>query len=187
MQRVLVIDNYDSFTYNLVQQIESLGGLTIVHEHDRISIVDIEELSPDKIVISPGPGTPSDAGVSSEVIRHFAGSIPLLGVCLGHQCIAEVFGGSIGSAIEIKHGKTSRIFLSPSTLFRGLPRDCTVARYHSLAVKEVPPGFTVSAHTGDGEVMAIEDDKRRLYGIQFHPESFMTIEGPKIMKNFLDL
>lgn len=182
---ILLIDNYDSFTYNLYQQIAGLGEKVLVKEHDRITIKEIEQLKPKKIVISPGPKRPEDSGISNEVIRKFHQTIPILGVCLGHECIGQIFGAKVIHASQILHGKTSEIFHQEKALFEGLSQPFSAARYHSLILDKVPKNFTLTAWTRDNEIMAIQHDKYPLYGVQFHPESFLTEEGNKLMHNFL--
>jgi anthranilate synthase component 2 len=182
---ILIIDNYDSFTYNLYQQIESLGEKTIIFKHDKITIKEIEKLSPQKIIISPGPKRPEDSGISMEVIKKFYKKIPILGVCLGHQCIGELFGSKIIHAKKILHGKISKIFHSKDILFKNIKTPFNAARYHSLAIDKVPKNFYLTAWTSDKEIMAIKHKKYPLFGIQFHPESFMTEKGNTLMKNFL--
>lgn len=180
---ILLIDNYDSFTYNLYQQIESLGAKVIVKKHDE----DISKLKPSKIVISPGPGRPEDAGISMKVIKKFYKSTPILGVCLGHQCIGEIFGSNIIQAKNILHGKTSDIFHTEDKLFHGLTNPVTVARYHSLVIDKTPKDFSLTAWDENDEIMAIHHNRYPLFGIQFHPESFLTTEGNKLMQNFLNV
>lgn len=182
---ILLIDNYDSFTYNLYQQIESLGSKTIVKENDKISIREIKKLSPSHIVISPGPGTPRESGISPQIIKEFYSKLPILGVCLGHQAIAEVFGSKTVRAKYVLHGKVSNIINTGKNLFEGTKKTFKVARYHSLIIDKVPHDFNLDAYTDKNEIMAITHKKYPLYGIQFHPESFLTEEGNKIMKNFL--
>jgi anthranilate synthase/aminodeoxychorismate synthase-like glutamine amidotransferase len=181
-----VIDNYDSFTYNLVQLIESLGYECEVFYNDKLSIEDVVRKKPSKIVISPGPGTPQDAGISIEVIRKFYKEIPLLGVCLGHQCIGISFGAELVHARKIMHGKTSRINHEADGLFSGVSSPLTAARYHSLAIDNVKPPLQATAFSDDGTVMAVRHKAFPVYGVQFHPESFLTHDGKKIMRNFLD-
>ncbi|MFH1284388.1 MAG: aminodeoxychorismate/anthranilate synthase component II [Candidatus Peregrinibacteria bacterium] len=182
---ILIIDNYDSFTYNLYQQIESLGCRTKVFEHDKVAIDGISKLKPSKIIISPGPGRPENAGISMQVVQKFYSQIPILGVCLGHQCIGQIFGSRVIHAKEIRHGKTSKIYHNADTLFKNLRSPFTAARYHSLVIDKVPKDFTLTAWDEIDEIMAIRHNKYPLFGIQFHPESFMTKEGNKLMKNFL--
>jgi len=182
---ILLIDNYDSFTYNLYQQFETLGAKVKVYQHDKISIERIQKLKPQKILISPGPKRPEDAGISNQVIKKFYKSIPILGVCLGHECIGQLFGAKIVQAKEILHGKTSKIYHTEDKLFTGLQNPFEAARYHSLVLDQVPADFSLSAWTIDQEIMAIHHNKYPLYGIQFHPESFLTEEGNKLITNFL--
>lgn len=182
---ILIIDNYDSFTYNLVQQVESLGYTTLVRKNDEMTIDEITALQPNGIIISPGPGNPSGAGISNEVIRQFYSSIPLLGVCLGHQCLGTIFGAKITHAKTIMHGKTSPIHHNNDQLFKGIPEAFTAARYHSLAITDIAPPLTVIATAEDGEIMAIRHTDYPVFGIQFHPESFLAEHGNTIMENFL--
>ncbi|HSF33739.1 MAG TPA: aminodeoxychorismate/anthranilate synthase component II [Candidatus Tectomicrobia bacterium] len=184
---ILMIDNYDSFTYNLVQYLGELGADMRVYRNDQITVAEVERLAPEKIVISPGPCTPKEAGISCEVIRHFAGRIPLLGVCLGHQCIGEVFGGDIVRAPALFHGKTSMIYHDGKTIFRGLPRPFEATRYHSLVIRRetLPACLELSAETDDGVVMAVRHRELPVEGVQFHPESILTHEGKKLLANFL--
>ncbi|MFH1533588.1 MAG: aminodeoxychorismate/anthranilate synthase component II [Nitrospirota bacterium] len=182
---ILIINNYDSFTYNLSQQVEMLGKKVKVFEHDKITISEIKRLQPEKIIISPGPKRPENSGISTEVVQKFYTQIPILGVCLGHQCIGQFFGSEVVHAKNILHGKTSNIFHTENKLFKGIQNPFSAARYHSLILDKVPKDFTLTAWTDENEIMAIRHKKFPLYGIQFHPESFMTKEGNKIMKNFL--
>ncbi len=184
-----MIDNYDSFTYNLVQYMGELGAELEVYRNDRISIDEIEIRAPSKIVISPGPCTPSKAGISKEVVRHFAGKIPLLGVCLGHQSVAEAFGGEIIKAGKLMHGKTSMIQHDGKTVFQGLPNPFEATRYHSLVVnrKTLPDCFEITAESDDGEIMGIRHKELAVEGVQFHPESILTVYGKDLLKNFIDL
>ncbi|TDJ52066.1 MAG: aminodeoxychorismate/anthranilate synthase component II [Nitrospina sp.] len=186
---ILMIDNYDSFTYNLVQYMGELGAELEVYRNDRISIEEIEKQAPSKIVISPGPCTPSKAGISKEVVRHFAGKIPLLGVCLGHQSVAEAFGGDIIKARKLMHGKTSMIQHDGKTVFQGLPNPFEATRYHSLVVnrKTLPDCFEITAESDDGEIMGIRHKELVIEGVQFHPESILTVYGKDLLKNFIDL
>jgi anthranilate synthase/aminodeoxychorismate synthase-like glutamine amidotransferase len=186
---VLVIDNYDSFTYNLVQYLGELGAEPEVCRNDQISVAQIKRLRPSRIVISPGPCTPNEAGISNEVIRQFSGKIPLLGVCLGHQCIGQVFGGKVIRAERIMHGKTSEIFHNEKTIFKGLPNPFVATRYHSLLVerKSLPSVLEMTAWTDRNEIMGLKHRKHPTWGVQFHPESIMTLEGKKILKAFLAL
>ena len=187
MGMILVIDNYDSFTFNLVQMIEALGRNVQVQRNDKISIRDIEDLSPAAIVISPGPGRPERAGISLDVIRRFAQEIPILGVCLGHQAIATAFGGKVVRAPRIMHGKTSTISHDGEGIFKGVPDPFEAVRYHSLIVdrRYLPSELVMSAWTEYGEVMAIRHVRYPTYGVQFHPESILTREGERILKNFI--
>jgi len=192
---ILVIDNYDSFTYNLVQYLGELGAdlpaarVIKVARNDRITIEEIEELAPERIVLSPGPCTPDDAGITLEVIRHFAGKIPLLGVCLGHQAMGQAFGGSVVRAPYLMHGKTSQILHDGRTVFEGVENPFTATRYHSLIVDRasVPPMLEVSATTSDGLVMGLRHREFICEGVQFHPESIMTAAGKRLLGNFLKL
>jgi anthranilate synthase/aminodeoxychorismate synthase-like glutamine amidotransferase len=184
-----MIDNYDSFTYNLVQYFGELGADIHVYRNDKISIDDIERLNPTRIVISPGPCTPKEAGVSVKVIRHFAGTLPLLGVCLGHQSLAYAFGGEIIRADRLMHGKTSMINHDGQTIFGGLPNPFEATRYHSLIVnRETLPGdFEISALTDEGEIMGLRHLPTGAEGVQFHPESILTKAGMDLLRNFLEL
>ena len=184
---LLMIDNYDSFTYNLVQYFGELGEDIEVFRNDKISIPEIEKLDPEVLVISPGPGTPQDAGISLEVIKHFTGKIPLLGVCLGHQCIGESFGGRIISAPTLMHGKTSSIHHTGVELFNGLPNPFEATRYHSLIIEKesLPDCLEINAWTGEQEIMGVRHKTQPLFGVQFHPESILTKEGKVLLNNFL--
>ncbi len=184
---ILMIDNYDSFTYNLVQYLGELGADIQVVRNDKIGIAGIEKLNPEKIVISPGPCTPSKAGISKEVAKHFAGKIPLLGVCLGHQSVVEAFGGEIVKAKKLMHGKTSMIHHDGKTIFKDLPNPFEATRYHSLVVKRenLPDCFEISAETQEKEIMGVRHKEYNLEGIQFHPESILTVHGKDLLKNFL--
>jgi len=186
---ILVIDNYDSFTYNLVQYLGELGAEPVVYRNDAITIEQIRELGPKRIVISPGPGVPSDAGITVDAIRTFAGEFPILGVCLGNQAIGEAFGGLVVRAPYLMHGKTSEICHDSATIFRGLPYRFKATRYHSLIVeKEVlPESLEVSATTPDGLIMGLRHKTWPVEGVQFHPESVMTEHGKKLLENFLSL
>lgn len=187
MLHVLLIDNYDSFTYNLDQAFAVLGAKVTVEYNDRISVNQAESLRPSHLVISPGPGNPQDAGVSSEMIQHFHNRIPVLGVCLGHQCVGHVFGGRIVRAGVLMHGKTSLIHHDGCGIFAGLPNPFAATRYHSLLVEEdgLPSLLHVSARTSAGEIMGIRVKGTQTDGVQFHPESYMTSDGMRLMKNFL--
>jgi anthranilate synthase/aminodeoxychorismate synthase-like glutamine amidotransferase len=185
--RLLLIDNYDSFTYNLVQAFLILGADVHVYRNDAMTVSEAFAFAPSHLCISPGPGTPYDAGVSMDMIRAFAGRLPVLGVCLGHQSIVEVFGGKVVRAGRLMHGKTSFIEHDGRTLFAGLPELCEVGRYHSLiaAPGTLPPELEVSARTAEGEIMGVRHRSLRVEGVQFHPESILTPDGPALMKNFL--
>ena len=183
---VLVIDNYDSFTYNLVQMIGGLGALPVVHRHDALDLEDLARLRPDGILISPGPGRPQDAGISKAVIERFGSTIPILGVCLGHQCIGEVFGGRVVGAPQLMHGKTSWVHHRGDGVLTGLSDPFEATRYHSLIVDRgsLPDSLEVTAET-DGVIMAMRHRQFPIEGVQFHPESILTAEGPKLIGNFL--
>lgn len=191
---ILVIDNYDSFTYNLVQYFGELGEEILVYRNDKISIQEIEDLAPERIVVSPGPCTPNEAGISLELIEHFKGKLPLLGVCLGHQSIGQAFGGRIVHAKEIMHGKTSEIYHNNNDVFAGLDNPFTATRYHSLVIEQetLPDCFEVTAwtQTEDGEVdeiMGVRHKEYAISGVQFHPESILTSYGHELLKNFLEI
>jgi len=186
---ILVIDNYDSFTYNLVQYLGELGVKPRVYRNDAISIDEINKRRPERILISPGPGVPHDAGITIDLIRSFAGEIPILGVCLGHQAIGEAFGGRVVRAPYLMHGKISEICHDSATIFRGIPYRFKATRYHSLIVEKesLPEELEVSATTPDGLVMGIRHRNLRVEGVQFHPESVMTEHGKKLLENFLKL
>jgi anthranilate synthase/aminodeoxychorismate synthase-like glutamine amidotransferase len=185
--RVLVIDNYDSFVYNLVQYLGELGAEPLVHRHDELGLDEIAALDPDAVLISPGPGRPEDAGLSNRVIEHFAGRRPVLGVCLGHQCIGQVYGGEVVRAPEIMHGKTSLIRHDGTGVFAGLPQPFEATRYHSLVVERssVPPELEITAWTDDGTVMGLRHRTLPVEGVQFHPESILTGSGHDLLRNFL--
>ena len=184
---ILMIDNYDSFTYNLVQYLGELGEELVVKRNDAISVRQVAKLKPSSIVISPGPGRPRDAGISNDLIKMFAAKIPILGVCLGHQCMGEVFGGEIVRAKRPMHGKLSRIYHAPGGLFVGLPNPFEATRYHSLIVKRetLPTGLVVTAWTIEREIMALKHKQFPVYGVQFHPESILTAVGKDLLRNFL--
>jgi anthranilate synthase/aminodeoxychorismate synthase-like glutamine amidotransferase len=190
---VFVLDNYDSFTYNLVQYMGELGAEMVIRRNDEITPQEIEALKPERIVISPGPCTPQDAGISIALIKHFANSeirVPILGVCLGHQAIGAAFGGNVVRAPRLMHGKTSEVMHDGKTIFSGIPSAMTCTRYHSLIVSEegLPGELEVSARTSDGEtIMALRHRSLPIEGVQFHPESVLTIHGKQIIRNFLDL
>jgi anthranilate synthase/aminodeoxychorismate synthase-like glutamine amidotransferase len=185
--RLLLIDNYDSFTYNLVQAFLVLGAEVHVYRNDAMTVDEALAFAPSHLCISPGPGTPYDAGVSMDMIRAFAGRLPVLGVCLGHQSIVEVFGGKVVRAGRLMHGKTSMIQHDGHTVFEGLPQPCEVGRYHSLiaAPETLPRELEVSAQTAEGEIMGVRHRTLMVEGVQFHPESILTPDGPALMKNFL--
>jgi len=186
---ILMIDNYDSFTYNLVQYLSELGQKVVVYRNDKINIEQIKRLRPSHIVISPGPGRPEEAGISEDVIKEFGPKIPLLGVCLGHQAIGEVFGGRVIRADKLMHGKTSQIYHNNSPIFKGLSNPFEATRYHSLIVekKSLPDSLQITAWTKDKEIMGIAHKKFPIWGVQFHPESILTKEGKKLLKNFIDI
>ncbi|QAV25457.1 aminodeoxychorismate/anthranilate synthase component II [Neobacillus thermocopriae] len=186
---ILMIDNYDSFTYNLVQYLGQLGEELIVKRNDEVTIAQIEQLHPHFLMISPGPCSPNEAGISMAAIEYFAGKIPIFGVCLGHQSIAQVFGGEVVQAERLMHGKTSLIFHDGKTIFTQIPNPFTATRYHSLIVKRetLPDCFDISAWTDEGEIMAIRHKTLPIEGVQFHPESIMTEYGLDMLKNFITL
>lgn len=186
---ILLIDNYDSFTYNLVQYLGELGADICVYRNDSISIEEIERLAPQRLLISPGPCTPKEAGISVEALRHFAGQLPVLGVCLGHQSLAFAFGGEIIRADRLMHGKTSMIHHDGKTIFEGLPNPFEATRYHSLIVSRnsLPADFEISAETVEGEIMGIRHTPSGAEGVQFHPESILTTAGKDLLNNFLNL
>jgi len=186
--RILVVDNYDSFVYNLVQYLGQLGAEPLVHRCDALTIEEVEALEPDGVLISPGPGTPADAGLSNEIIRRFGeGGTPVLGVCLGHQCIGEVYGGEVVRAPEIMHGKTSLIRHEGRGVFEGLPNPLEATRYHSLVVERssIPDVLEITAETDDGIVMGLRHRDQDVEGVQFHPESILTVAGHDLISNFL--
>jgi anthranilate synthase/aminodeoxychorismate synthase-like glutamine amidotransferase len=186
---ILMIDNYDSFTYNLVQYLQQLGAEVLVKRNDAISVKEIEALAPEAIFLSPGPCSPKEAGVTVEVIRHFYQTIPMLGVCLGHQAIGYAFGAEVVRAGRIMHGKTSPILNDGRTIFEGLPSPLTAGRYHSLIVdrESLPPCLNITAETAEGEVMGLRHETYPVEGIQFHPESILTPQGKRILRNFLNM
>ena len=185
---VLMIDNYDSFTYNIVQYLGELGAQVRVFRNDEITLEGIAQLAPDRLVVSPGPCSPAEAGISVEAIRHFAGKLPILGVCLGHQAIGAAFGAEVVRAQQLMHGKTSLVQHSGDGLFSGLPNPFTANRYHSLAVRRAncPPCLKVTAWTEDGEIMGLRHESLSVQGVQFHPESILTEHGHALLKNFLE-
>jgi anthranilate synthase/aminodeoxychorismate synthase-like glutamine amidotransferase len=186
---LLLIDNYDSFTYNLFQYLSELGEEVVVLRNDKTTIEEIERMKPERLVISPGPSTPMNAGISNEVIKHFGPALPVLGVCLGHQCIGYSYGGTIGQARAIMHGKSSLIHHNNQGVLAGLPNPFSAIRYHSLVVKRdgLPDCFEITAWTEDGEIMALRHKQYLVEGVQFHPESFMTQVGKDLLRNFLQL
>lgn len=186
---LLVIDNYDSFTYNLVQYLEELNAKVLVYRNDKITKEELKRKKIDRIVISPGPGRPEDSGISCEVIKEFYRKIPILGVCLGHQCIGYVFGAKIVRAPEIMHGKTSYIYHSNKGIFKGLKNPFIATRYHSLIIdrKTLPLNLEITAYTKNNLIMGIKEKTSNLWGVQFHPESILTEDGKKLLKNFLKI
>lgn len=186
---LLVIDNYDSFVYNLVQYCGMLGSDPVVYRNNRITVDEAMRLKPSRVIISPGPCTPREAGVSKELIAAFAGRVPILGVCLGHQCIGEAFGGEVVRADRLMHGKTSMIYHDGDAIFKGIPSPFEATRYHSLIVRKasLPACLEVIAETKEGEIMALRHKKYPVWGVQFHPESILTREGSTLLKNFLEL
>lgn len=186
---LLMIDNYDSFTYNLVQYLGELGEEIRVFRNDRVTVAEMEALAPERIVISPGPCTPKEAGISVEAIRHFMGKVPILGVCLGHQSIGAALGGEIVSAPRLMHGKTSVIFHDGKTIFRDIPNPFEATRYHSLVIRKesLPACLEITAWTEAGEIMGVRHREHRLEGVQFHPESILTLVGKDILRNFIAL
>ncbi len=185
--RLLLVDNYDSFTYNLVQAFLVIGAEVLVHRNDQITLAEADALQPTHLCISPGPGTPYDAGISMAMIRHFAGRLPILGVCLGHQSITEAFGGKVVRNTRLMHGKTSPIEHDQAGVFAGLPSPLEVGRYHSLVAQpaSMPPELIVTAHTAEGEIMGLRHRDLMIEGVQFHPESVLTPQGPAMLANFM--
>jgi anthranilate synthase/aminodeoxychorismate synthase-like glutamine amidotransferase len=184
---IVVIDNYDSFTYNLVQYLGELGAELVVFRNDQVSLDDLKAMAPERYVISPGPGDPNDGGVSNDIIRELGPSTPILGVCLGHQCIGHVYGGSIVRAPRLMHGKTSNVYHNGRGVFNGVPSPFTATRYHSLIVDEpIPECLEVTAFTRDGEIMGLRHKEYPVVGVQFHPESILTEHGKRILRNFLE-
>ncbi|MCX5716567.1 MAG: aminodeoxychorismate/anthranilate synthase component II [Candidatus Omnitrophica bacterium] len=186
---ILVIDNYDSFTYNLVQYLGELGADLQVYRNDKITLSEIKRLKPGRIVISPGPKWPKNAGVSNETIKTFSGKVPMLGVCLGHQCIGEVLGGKVILAPRIMHGKTSLVYHNGKAIFKGIENPFEATRYHSLLVDRdsLPSCLEITAWTKEKEIMGLRHKKFPVWGVQFHPESILTVEGKKLLKNFLEI
>lgn len=186
---ILVIDNYDSFTFNLVQYLGELGAELRVFRNDRITIEEAVALNPEKVLVSPGPCTPKEAGVSCDIIREFGPRMPVFGVCLGHQAIGDVYGGDVVRAERLMHGKTSPIIHEGKSVFKGLPSPFDATRYHSLIIKRetLPDCLEITAWTAEGEIMGIKHKEHPVHGVQFHPESILTVEGKKLLQNFLDL
>ena len=186
---LLMIDNYDSFTYNLVQYLRELGEEVVVYRNDKITLAEIEKLQPERLVVSPGPCTPNEAGISVSVIKHFSGLLPILGVCLGHQSIAQAYGGRIVRAERLMHGKTSPVFHDGRELFVGLPDPFDATRYHSLLVERssLPECLEITAWTEEGEIMGLRHRELPVWGMQFHPESILTVSGMDVLRNFLEM
>ena len=186
---VFVLDNYDSFTYNLVQYMGELGAEMVIRRNDELSVDEVEALGPERILLSPGPCTPQEAGISIELIRRMAGKVPILGVCLGHQAIGAAFGGDVVRAAKLMHGKTSEVEHDGKTVFAGIASPMTCTRYHSLIVSEknLPDELEVSARTADGTIMGLRHRKHAVEGVQFHPESVLTADGKRLIQNFLEL
>ena len=186
---VFVLDNYDSFTYNLVQYMGELGAEMVIRRNDELSVDEVEALEPERILLSPGPCTPQEAGISIELVQRFAGKVPILGVCLGHQAIGAAFGGDVVRAEKLMHGKTSDVEHDGKTVFTGIASPMTCTRYHSLIVSEknLPDELEVSARTADGTIMGLRHRKYAVEGVQFHPESVLTADGKRLIKNFLEL
>lgn len=186
---ILVIDNYDSFTYNLVQYLGELGAEMRVFRNDEITVEQAVALNPEKVLVSPGPCTPKEAGISCDIIREFGPRIPLFGVCLGHQAIGDVYGGKVVRADRLMHGKTSPMIHEGESVFKGLPSPFDATRYHSLIIerKSIPDCLKITAWTAEGEIMGVQHKEHPVHGVQFHPESILTVEGKKLLQNFLDL
>lgn len=186
---VFVLDNYDSFTYNLVQYMGELGAEMEVRRNDELTVDEVEALGPQRVLLSPGPCTPQEAGISIELVRRFAGRVPILGVCLGHQAIGAAFGGDVVRAAKLMHGKTSEVEHDGKTIFTGIASPMTCTRYHSLIVSEknLPEELEISARTADGTIMGLRHRKHAVEGVQFHPESVLTADGKRLIKNFLEL
>lgn len=186
---VFVLDNYDSFTYNLVQYMGELGAEMEVRRNDELTVDEVEALKPQRVLLSPGPCTPQEAGISIELVRRFAGRVPILGVCLGHQAIGAAFGGDVVRAAKLMHGKTSEVEHDGKTIFTGIASPMTCTRYHSLIVSEknLPEDLEISARTADGTIMGLRHRKHAVEGVQFHPESVLTADGKRLIKNFLEL
>ena len=186
---LIIIDNYDSFTYNLYQYLGELGANMRVFRNDKITVEEIAEMNPEKLLVSPGPCTPNEAGISCEAIKYFAGKIPVFGVCLGHQSIGQVFGGKVIRARRLMHGKTSPVHHDNKGVFAGLPNPFDATRYHSLIIEKetLPDCFEITAHADVDEIMGIRHKELPVFGVQFHPESILTTHGKKLLKNFLDM
>ena len=186
---ILVIDNYDSFTYNLVQYLGELGAEMRVFRNDKISVEEAVALNPEKVLVSPGPCTPKEAGVSCDIIREFGPRVPLFGVCLGHQSVGDVYGGKVIRADRLMHGKTSPMIHEGASVFKGLPSPFDATRYHSLIIERetLPDCLEITAWTDEGEIMGVQHKEHPVHGVQFHPESILTVEGKKLLQNFLDL
>ncbi len=186
---ILVIDNYDSFTYNLVQYLGELGAETRVFRNDEISVAEAVALHPEKVLVSPGPCTPKEAGISCDIVREFGPRLPLFGVCLGHQSIGDVYGGDVVRAERLMHGKTSPMIHEGKSVFKGLPSPFDATRYHSLIIQRetLPDCLEITAWTAEGEIMGVKHKEHPVHGVQFHPESILTVEGKKLLQNFLDM
>ncbi|RLD10992.1 MAG: aminodeoxychorismate/anthranilate synthase component II [Chlamydiae bacterium] len=186
---LIIIDNYDSFTYNLYQYLGELGANMRVFRNDKITVEEIAEMNPEKLLVSPGPCTPNEAGISCEAVKYFAGKIPVFGVCLGHQSIGQVFGGKVIRARRLMHGKTSPVHHDNKGVFAGLPNPFDATRYHSLIIEKesCPDCFEITAHADEDEIMGIRHKELPVFGVQFHPESILTTHGKKLLKNFLDM
>jgi anthranilate synthase/aminodeoxychorismate synthase-like glutamine amidotransferase len=183
---IFLLDNYDSFTYNLAHLFGELGAEVVVRRNDQVSVEEVEALAPSHVVVSPGPGRPADAGISVDLVRRLAPRTPILGVCLGHQAIVEAFGGEVGFARELLHGKSSPVHHDGRGIFTGLPESFEAGRYHSLAATRIPDSLEPTAHADDGEVMAVRHRELPVVGVQFHPESVLTPDGPALGRNFLE-
>jgi len=186
---LVMIDNYDSFTYNLVQYLGELGEVIKVYRNDQVTVDEIEGQKPERLVISPGPRTPNEAGISNEILRRFGGKVPILGVCLGHQCIGHVFGGEVVRAARLMHGKTSMIQHDGKTIFAGLPNPFEATRYHSLIIRRetLPECLEITAETDQGEIMGVRHKQLQIEGVQFHPESILTASGKDLLRNFVGM